>query len=239
MRRAALALAAVLAMGCSSTINPDVARLGDGGGAGLDGSRPAGDGGACAAGQIVCGAICADPTTDRANCGGCGRMCRSGAACVSGTCACPPGDPACSTIGDPDRCGGATCRDDQVCASGSCECRPGLTMVGGSCLDLETDPRNCGAPGTTCPAAQVCAGGGCHGSCPPDLERCDGACVDLDVDPLHCGECGRTCERDRLCVDGGCRDYRGTPACDECRGDRSQCCDYAGGLVCVNSDSCP
>lgn len=234
-----LVLASFLATGCSSMINPDSDRFGDAGQiARMDAAVARPDSGSCAAGWILCGAVCVDPTTDRAHCGGCGRVCGSGASCISGTCACPPGSPSCSvTLGDPDRCGGSTCRAEQVCTSDRCVCRPGLTEVAGRCVDLASDPDNCGSPGHRCPGA--CAGGVCVDGCPDGTTRCDGACVNLRTNALHCGECGRTCDRDRVCVEGGCRDYRATSSCDGCGGDFPRCCDYAGGQICVDAQGCP
>lgn len=37
-------------------------------------------------GQILCGDVCADPSTDLANCGGCGNICPSGSICQRGQC---------------------------------------------------------------------------------------------------------------------------------------------------------
>jgi hypothetical protein len=40
-----------------------------------------GEGGACTAGQVLCGGACSDPKTDRANCGACGTACKDGQVC--------------------------------------------------------------------------------------------------------------------------------------------------------------
>jgi hypothetical protein len=61
----------------------------------------------CPAGRIDCGGACVDPETDRRNCGGCGRVCAEGQACVDGACSgCPAGQEelangSCAEICDP------------------------------------------------------------------------------------------------------------------------------------------
>lgn len=45
-------------------------------------------------------------------------------------------------------------------------CSPGLTRCGGACLDVRSDPNNCGTCGNACGAGKVCADGAC-GSLPP------------------------------------------------------------------------
>ena len=240
--------------GCSSMISPDTDRLGGG----MDGGTSSADGGAdggvvigvdtgptgmCTGGMIRCGSACVDPVADRMNCGGCGRSCASSESCLAGVCSCPAGDPACGVVGNPDRCGASaqTCSSVQVCTGGVCACRPGLTDIGGgNCVDLVTDPNNCGAPGVRCDGATpFCAGGGCHGGCPDALMRCDGACVDFRNDVLNCGGCGNGCARDQVCVAGDCRDYRAAATCASCTGDFATCCDYAAGQICVDSGRCP
>lgn len=236
--RRLISLCFLASFGCSALVSPDVGRLGDSGPTGADASVVLPDGGTCPGTTITCGAACVDPASDVANCGGCGRACSPGQACVSGVCSCPAGDPACAPpLGNPDRCGGRTCRADQVCQGDACVCRPGLTAVADRCVDLATDPRHCGAVGNTCD--EVCAGGMCAPRCPSALTGCDGACVDTRSDPLHCGECGRRCDRDQVCVAGRCRDYTVTPSCAACGGDTPTCCDYAMSSICVGAETCP
>lgn len=43
-------------------------------------------------------------------------------------------------------------------------CATGYTQCGSDCVDLTTDPENCGACGRACPAGVACAGGVCAGS---------------------------------------------------------------------------
>ncbi|HUB09402.1 MAG TPA: choice-of-anchor D domain-containing protein [Myxococcales bacterium] len=67
----------------------------------------------------------------------------------------------------------------------------------GACVDLQTDPENCGSCGTACPTGQ-CSGGEC-------LSSCGGAQVDLDSDPDNCGACGTACGScTQGCLSGAC-----------------------------------
>ena len=52
-----------------------------------------------------------------------------------------------------------------MCSRGVCvdHCAPGETSGcgGGECLDLESDPNNCGGCDVLCPSGTVCSGGVC------------------------------------------------------------------------------
>jgi hypothetical protein len=66
------------------------------------------------------------------------------------------------------------------------------SLCDGACVDLQTDPANCGACGND--VAQ--SGGTCQGgalACASNLLACDGACVDAQTDSSNCGACGKTC----------------------------------------------
>jgi hypothetical protein len=131
----------------------------------------------CPAGQQCCGGNCVDPTSDSANCGGCGRSCPGTEQCVGQTCMCPGEQVICNyqtytctdLKSDPQNCGAC----GSVCNT-SC--------VGGCCL-----------PDTTCPPQ---SSPNKTLSCPSSLERCGVAlvnCVDPDTDNGNCGGCGNIC----------------------------------------------
>jgi hypothetical protein len=74
-------------------------------------------------------------------------------------------------------------------------------MCDGVCVNLDTDPINCGACGNFCDSG-ICSGGGC--TCSEGLTNCDGTCTDLITDDLNCGQCGNTCIFG--CVSGTCNE---------------------------------
>ncbi len=105
-----------------------VADVGGLDGTGGDGSG--GDGSACVRPRAICGGTCVDLASDRNNCGGCGRGCRSGELCVFGVCSSLCGAPLMICNGlcidvqtDPRNCGGCGI----VCPTGICN--------GGRCRD--------------------------------------------------------------------------------------------------------
>lgn len=105
---------------------------------------------------------------------------------------------------------------------------------GEECVDLSSDPRNCGECGRDCDGDERCVsgecrlecGGGCGATaicvddscvCKPGLSGCDGACVDLDADAEHCGACGVACEG-TTCINGQCQTGACDPAQTSCAG---------------------
>ena len=47
------------------------------------------------------------------------------------------------------------------------DCRSGLTECSGKCLDLSSDPANCGSCGNACAEGVACVNGTCEGSWTP------------------------------------------------------------------------
>lgn len=122
------------------------------------------------------------------------------------------------------------------------ECAVGYTECGGACVDLSSDPRNCGACGMTCAACElgVCVepiGDGGVGSlavgsaigdpfasidvvgaigtgCALGSRRCDGECVRPDSDPDHCGGCGIACGPGQVCDGATCADVCSGAICE-------------------------
>jgi hypothetical protein len=95
------------------------------------------------------------------------------------------------------------------CATGYCYCESSSDSycAGEGCVDLDSDPENCGSCGWSCPSGYTCEDGACVDGtpCPPGLTLCDGWCYDLESDWGHCGSCYTSCDSDPVCVPGyGC-----------------------------------
>jgi hypothetical protein len=82
----------------------------------------------------------------------------------------------------------------------------------GVCVDLKTDPSNCGYCGEVCPSGQ-CDTGLCFDvvgpapaelGCPFGQAFCGGGCIDITADPANCGYCGLVCGLNEQCIGGGC-----------------------------------
>jgi len=193
--------------GCSS--GTCAARCGNSGGS---------TGGNCGAdcsmcpGTVSCGGACTDTQVDLGNCGGCGIACDSGQACTAGACV-----PICA--------GGGVCKPDgycgTACPAGSALCGAAASSTAtATCIDLETDPRNCGACGNACAAGQGCNQGSCAASCfqgnsvgsncggdcsgCPGTVACGNFCADTQTDPGNCGVCGVACGSGQTCTGGEC-----------------------------------
>lgn len=145
--------------------------------------------------------------------------------------------------------GGGACGNDTAVVGG--ECAPGRTDCNLHCVDLLTDPSNCGACGNVCPPSVECSGGVCGGAgdasptdgssdgdAPgtPDGVSGDGladgsddtgdACMPPYNTAQHCGDCFTACSG----LNDACKPSDGgwacQPLCDpplsECSG---QCFD--------------
>src|SRR5690349_7731860 len=81
---------------------------------------PNGAGITCPNGQVLCGGQCVFPSSDPANCGGCGMACPGALACINGSCGCPQGLSNCNDV----------CVDENVdgnnCGACGQTCGPGL-----------------------------------------------------------------------------------------------------------------
>jgi hypothetical protein len=82
----------------------------------------------------------------------------------------------------------------QAFAQGSCP--SGQTVCNGTCVNMSTDPKNCGKCGNTC-ASGSCESGVCAG-CPSGQTVCNDTCVNINTDPKNCGKCGN------ICASGSC-----------------------------------
>jgi hypothetical protein len=76
---------------------------------------------------------------------------------------------------------------------------PGCDTCGGACVDVKSDPNNCGACGVS---VSACNNG--IPSCTNGLLLCDQRCVNGAFDSDNCGACGHQCDDTASCVDGAC-----------------------------------
>lgn len=91
-------------------------------------------------------------------------------------------------------------------SSSPASCPIGETYCDGECVDVGSDPANCGRCGDACTTgAMLCQGGGCVAACSGNTVACAGGCVDTASDPANCGSCGHACPTgSELCQAGEC-----------------------------------
>jgi len=130
-----------------------------------------------------------------------------------------------------EHCGacGNACAPGEACRRNStgvyeCLCPPGLTYCGNTCVDLATNPTNCGSCGVLCKDTVIqgglynakteigiCVYGMCKRQCVAGRADCngnseDGCEVNTNSDPRNCGGCGVECDAaaGQACVGGRC-----------------------------------
>ena len=103
-----------------------------------------------------------------------------------------------------------------MCSKGSCLalCAPAATVCtsgdgGVSCIDTQTDNKNCGTCGSACKTLEACVAGKCQGGCPQGEVGCApdaGAayCAHVISDNLNCGSCFNACGPLSVCNTGAC-----------------------------------
>lgn len=148
----------------------------------------------CDADSVCCAGECVDIAVDAYHCGRCWNRCRNHEVCDGGVCKAPT---------------------EQTCDP---ECEPDRRCCGQSCVDVSTDPNNCGVCGVVCGAGLACVDGRCDtqsecrcpegevcdengdcvvecGStlCRPGESCCGEVCSTLDT-VENCGACGKRCE---------------------------------------------
>lgn len=188
-------------------------------------------GGECLRGLSPCGGTCVNLGTNEGNCGGCGRTCDDGEACLAGVCIVSDDTDQTApnpTNGTDDTSAGSNGPDASATDSTS-EIRDGGGVsrdASADASDSSTEPveagpepcfppynsaENCGACDVICTEeAPFCAPSGdtfaCVDGCNEPLQLCADRCVNLVTDPLHCGECGNDCPtglcRNSECVGG-------------------------------------
>jgi hypothetical protein len=107
------------------------------------------------------------------------------------------------------------------------QCSAGMSLCSGTCVNVKTDPDNCGACGFSVPYGDTCENGQfsssikkntggtsssssgsatttTQGSCISGRTSCDGTCRDLRSEAANCGSCGNVCPSGQNCQDGRC-----------------------------------
>ena len=229
----------------------------------------------CPGGQACCDGNCTDLRSDFDNCGACGRECVRPSVCVAGTCVnapcgtCPALFACCAGTClqvdlDPSNCGGCgvVCGPRESCQNGACcsvddparchqvDCPSGQSDCNGVCVDLSSDPLNCGACGFVCPTGTACVGPGmcgpCAMSCAPGQYCRLNACVSA-ASATQCGTGSQNapCGTGSSCVAGECVCASGRADCDGqrangCETDIESDANNCGGceVACVAGSTC-
>lgn len=133
-------------------------------------------------------------------------------------------------------------------------CKPPARKCGKLCLEVLSDPANCGSCGRVCAAGEGCVDGTCTLQCPPGQNPCDAECISensccANSECDSTGECTVAACLENTCTVlnrpdatscelGECRNGACTTCIarrDACLGD-SQCCGYTlGGIYCLSN----
>jgi hypothetical protein len=162
----------------------------------------------CPSGQVICAGKCMDLNNDITNCGACGRACAKGQTCNKAVCTIGTTTVTTTTLAKIHSELTVTPAAKKTCDSGD-------TLCGPDCVDLDTNPYNCGQCGVNCTdianGRSKCSYGTCIlVACPLRYGDCnqvakDGCEIDLYVDVKNCGECGHACSVGQYCEKGICR----------------------------------
>lgn len=161
----------------------------------------------CTKGQLCCSGVCADPQTDRNNCGVCGTVC--------------------GTMNAASECNAGICH--LTCQSGFGNCNN--SPLDGCETKLSDSPSNCGMCGHSCAAPHsqgACLSGQCaSGACDMGFKDCntsrqDGCETPVLTSTTDCGDCGKVCDPQHTvsgrCTNGGCQIGACETGFDNCNG---------------------
>jgi hypothetical protein len=184
---------------------------------GAGGTGGGADAGTCPSPHTMCGTACADLQTDERFCGNCQTTCAAGDICQAG--ACVTGNGGAGGGSGAGGSGGAAGAGETGGGpgtggtGGAGGCTAGLTDCGGTCVDTQTSPGECGACGTPCSSDNVtpaCSAGSCTGACTTGFDDCnrdkrsDGCEKALGTD-TDCSACGDACAAQKTCLGGQCQ----------------------------------
>jgi hypothetical protein len=165
---------------------------------------------------ICCNGGCVDPGRDSNNCNACGFQCPAGEFCANGTCR--AGYSCANYAMEPYPQFGGNLTPCPRSGQNAGEC------CYGSCVDILSDPNNCGTCDILCPQGATCV---------------DGACVQADGAASTCSA-STPCTAAGTCIEGACfaascSELSDGNACAADGGVRGMCCEGA----CVDSSSDP
>jgi hypothetical protein len=111
------------------------------------------------------------------------------------------------------------------------------SLCGTQCVNLATDPMNCGACGDACGGGRDCVASNCQ--CPMGLTLCGTQCTNTLTDSANCNRCGNDCNGGS-CNTGICACPSGKSLCN------GTCIDYTAdlnncggcGKVCAPGQTC-
>lgn len=131
------------------------------------------------------------------DCGGLGC-----GACDDTATSCDAATSTCRSFCDSEKWCGGVAHENPLGYAQSCPDSPKSTECSASCVDLQTDSKNCGACGAVCPSGTKCSA--CVCACPDQQILCGDTCVDTSLNPKHCGSCDKACSAGEGCFSGKC-----------------------------------
>ncbi len=163
---------------------------------------------------LCCASACADYLNDPSNCGACGQACANGSFCSNGGCV---GNPICGDVSVGTACSTSLGGRGQCC--------------GGSCVDIEHDPQNCGACGLGCATGQICEA--------PWRQWSQVVCAGADCSSAGCPLTDQVCTPALLaCVSDTCAGLLDETLCGGADGSLGVCCAGSCGDPFSDSSNC-